>query len=146
MSWRLTYRQAILLLFMLHLLALTLFAGFRIVDPDEGFYLTAAHKVTQGQSLYADFFYPQMPFLPYILAPFSGHGFATLYLSRFAGVAASACAAILFYLVLGVLCRDQRIKILIFALYLFSGHVLTWHCVAKTYPWTDLFLLASVYL
>lgn len=146
MSLRMTYKQAILSLFVLHALALALFAGFRVVDYDEGFYLSAAHMVAQGHSLYSDFFYPQMPFLPYILAPLSGHGFASLYLSRFAGVLAAVLASVLFYLMLRRLCRDQRMQILIFAFYVFSGPVLSWHSVAKTYPWTDLFLFAAVYL
>jgi hypothetical protein len=37
----------------------------RLVDPDEGAYLLAAKLVMEGKSLFTDFFWPQMPLLPY---------------------------------------------------------------------------------
>jgi len=39
------------------------------INGDEGFYLVAAQMVSNGAVPYVDFFYPQMPYLPYILAP-----------------------------------------------------------------------------
>lgn len=41
-------------------------ARYRLVDGDEGFYLLAAKSVFHGKLLYRDFFYTQMPLLPYI--------------------------------------------------------------------------------
>jgi hypothetical protein len=36
-------------------------------------------------------------------------------------------------------------KALAFALYAFSGLIMAWHPVVKTYPWTNLFLLSGLY-
>jgi hypothetical protein len=38
-------------------------------DVDEGFYAIAAELVSHGRVPYRDFFYPQAPYLPYLLAP-----------------------------------------------------------------------------
>ena len=37
-----------------------------LVNLDEGYYLTASRFVYQGKIVYRDFFYTQMPLLPYI--------------------------------------------------------------------------------
>ena len=39
-----------------------------VVQVDEGFYMTAGWRVLAGRRLYADFFFPQMPYLPYVEA------------------------------------------------------------------------------
>src|SRR5205807_1747646 len=39
---------------------------FRLVDADEGIYLLNAKEVLNGSLPYHDFFYPQMPLLPYV--------------------------------------------------------------------------------
>ncbi len=51
-------------------LALTAFSQIRPLDGDEGYYAAAARLVTEGQTPYVDFFYPQMPLVPYAYAPF----------------------------------------------------------------------------
>jgi len=38
----------------------------RLIARDEGFYLLASKLVATGQVPYLDFFYPQMPLLPYV--------------------------------------------------------------------------------
>lgn len=44
--------------------------GYRTAgDVDEGFYLLAGELVARGKVPYRDFFYPQAPYLPYLLAP-----------------------------------------------------------------------------
>jgi len=64
-------RKSAVILFIVFLLtALILFPiGLnRYVDVDEGFYLYSADLVLHGQTPYTDFYYPQMPLLPYIFA------------------------------------------------------------------------------
>lgn len=57
--------------------ALAAFVWFAIVglrlpiDEDEGFYAVAAELVGHGHLPYRDFFYPQMPLGPFVLAPFA---------------------------------------------------------------------------
>ncbi|MEN8184892.1 MAG: hypothetical protein ABFS46_20415, partial [Myxococcota bacterium] len=43
-------------------------AALRPVDGDEGYYLMAARLVLEGGVPYRDFFFPQMPLLPYVYA------------------------------------------------------------------------------
>lgn len=140
-----SHRTVVIILIGIHLLLLTIFAMVRIVDNDEGFYLSAAKQTAEGKTVYRDFFYPQMPYLPYLFAPLSGLGMATLFLTRLAGVMASAITAILFYLLLIRMVSRQGMQIFVLCLYLFSGLVLSWHAVTKTYPWTDLCLMASLF-
>jgi hypothetical protein len=42
------------------------FATYRVIAGDEGFYTLAIRLVSEGKVPYKDFFYPQMPLLPYI--------------------------------------------------------------------------------
>ena len=39
----------------------------RLIAQDEGFYVLAAALVGEGRIPYVEFFYPQMPYLPYLL-------------------------------------------------------------------------------
>jgi hypothetical protein len=43
-------------------------AGERLIAQDEGFYTYSAQLILEGQHPYLDYFYPQMPFLPYLYA------------------------------------------------------------------------------
>jgi len=127
-------------------LALLVFFAFnRLVDADEGFYLSAAREVAQGRALYSDFFYPQMPYLPYIFSIFSGHGFATLFATRLASVLMGLLTTLLFYGIIRKLTTDKTVIIIALLLYVFSGLVISWHSVAKTFAWTDFFLLGAFY-
>jgi hypothetical protein len=54
--------------FAVALLVLATVAAYRGVNADEGFYLAASWRVLSGQRLYADFFFPQMPYLPLLQA------------------------------------------------------------------------------
>jgi len=133
------------LLIAVQLALLVFFAFNRLVDGDEGFYLSAAREVAEGHTLYADFFYPQMPYLPYIFSVFAGHGFTTLYMTRLASVLAALLTTILFYLALRKLVTDRATVNILLFLYVFSGSVIAWHSTAKTFAWTDLFLMAAFY-
>jgi hypothetical protein len=57
------------------------FAGARRIDGDEGYYAAAAELAAGGQAVYTDFFYPQMPYLPSLLAAagrLTGYGIGDL--------------------------------------------------------------------
>lgn len=130
----------------IHISLLVFFVFFRMVDGDESFYLSAAQQVTQGQVLYQDFFYPQMPYLPYLLSVLMGNGFDTLYLTRMISVALSILTIVIFYLLLQRLTDDRKVRYLLLGMFTFSGLIISWHSVAKTYAWTDLCMLATLYI
>ncbi|GEM_PF-3850313 len=109
-------------------------AHTRNVDGDEGLYLEAARLVFEGKKLYLDFFYQQMPLIPYLYAGWMKIFGFTLYAGRYlsALLTALACWAALFYIArasknLGVLYVSA---ILLFA----NGVLLAWAPVIKTHP------------
>jgi Dolichyl-phosphate-mannose-protein mannosyltransferase len=53
-------------IFLVSALIFILIANSRLIARDEGFYLIAARLVAEGKKPYIDFFYPQMPLLPYL--------------------------------------------------------------------------------
>ncbi len=64
------HHRILISLFLLAFAAGTLaLSRVRPIDGDEGYYATAARLVSEGRTPYLDFFYPQMPLLPYVYAP-----------------------------------------------------------------------------
>lgn len=118
---------------------LLIFVFFRLVDYDEGLYLFYAKLVKQGNLPYANFFYPQMPYLPYAYAPISGFGFSSLYLGRMISSFAGLLISVLLFGFIYKITRDIRTSLLLFFFYNFNGLTLNWHSVVKTAVFSDLF-------
>lgn len=97
-------------------LVATLYAAHaRFIARDEGFYLMAARLVMEGQVPYRDFFYPQMPLVPYVfglwhlvageswraartgaaLLAFAAYALTALYTARRSGFAAGVLTFLL---------------------------------------------------
>lgn len=56
-------------LLLLYLAGSLAFVQTRPIDGDEGYYASAARLVSEGQTPYKDFFYPQTPVIPFAYAP-----------------------------------------------------------------------------
>lgn len=143
---RVSSHRSVLFLILINVLLMLIFAFFRLLDSDEGFYLMAVEQVWSGKMLYADFFYPQMPYLPYFLSPLAGHGFLTLFASRLVSVLLSLVSLLLFYKALRYMTDDRKTVTTIVFLYVLCAILLTWNITVKTYPWTNLFLMATFFL
>ncbi len=107
---------------------------YRNVDGDEGLYLEAARLVAEGKSLYFDFFYQQMPLIPYLYAGWMkifGFGF---FQGRFlcALLTALAGTAYLYYVARKTrsFWKVQGMAVLFYA----NGLILAWASVVKTHP------------
>ena len=117
----------------------------RLVDPDEGAYLLAAKLVMEGKSLYTDFFWPQMPLLPYAyglwMKIFGTNWYTARYFSGFLSV---AMGLLLFFHVTRLTGKNGwgLLAVLLFATSSFS---IGWFSTAKTYPLST-FLLFAAYL
>ncbi len=100
----------------------------RIISWDEGFHLYVANQISQGEQIYADFFYPQLPLFPHLLAPLSSPGFSTLFLWRniAAGIGFLLGLLILWY---GTRISNLKTAIFAFFLYTVNGTILGWHTV-----------------
>ena len=59
-----------ILLFAACVVWFSIVATNRLIAKDEGFYVVAAQLVSEGRVPYLDFFYPQMPYLPYLYGSF----------------------------------------------------------------------------
>ncbi|MGH8003321.1 MAG: glycosyltransferase family 39 protein, partial [Limisphaerales bacterium] len=117
----------------------------RLVDPDEGAYMLAAKLVMEGKVIYSDFFWPQMPLLPYAygiwMKIFGTNWYAARYLSGFLGV---AMGLLLFFHVVR-LTGKQSWGFLAVILFAFSSFSIGWFATTKTYSLST-FLLFAAYL
>lgn len=116
----------------------------RLIDDDEGFYLSATKSWIEGRSLYFDFFFPQMPLMPWIYGIF-GKIFGLTWES------ARLFSAFLGSLVgLAIFTHLTRygMRMAWIGLLLFCSHslVFPWFATAKTFQLSVLFLLGGLFL
>lgn len=137
--------KSFLALMLLHAALLLIFVWFRIIDGDEGIFLRAGQLVSAGQVPYFDFFYMQMPYLPYLTA------FFTSTLSGFGGFIAARCVAgglsWVMALMIGLtsyrFTKNGRLSLIVYAMTVFSGLLLTWGPTVKTLIFSDFFGILS---
>jgi 4-amino-4-deoxy-L-arabinose transferase-like glycosyltransferase len=118
-------------------------AALRLIDGDEGYYALAAELAMEGQVPYEDFFYLQMPLLPYVYGAWSAIFGESWYAVR---SLSAVLAAVLGVLVLRHALRrfgDRRLALAALALYASSALVLSWFTVAKTYALATLLLFGA---
>jgi len=123
-------------------------ANTRNVDGDEGFYALASRLTVKGHTPYLDFFYPQMPGLPYIYGLWMrifGFSWAS---GRLFSILLYALSALLLsnYLRLqGHNCQGHNWLSLLFLGGIYSGNglLLAWTSVIKTFALTLLILVAT---
>lgn len=117
----------------------------RLAANDEGFYLLAAKLVSEGNVPYLDFFYPQMPLYPYLVALFVWPLESIWLGGRMVSGFAAALVAFQLYIFLKV--RFAR-AFAIFGILIFcSSHLIFgWFSVAKPFAVVSLFLVAAYIL
>lgn len=139
-------RMRIFLICALQFVLFFLVAYSRPVDVDEGYYLTAARLVSEGRFPSIDFFYTQMPLLPYCYAIWMQvAGFSFIggrLLSVLCGVGTTALLASFAYRKT----KDMFFPVIIAVLFICNGQVISWFTVAKTYAVTSLCLAGAVVL
>jgi hypothetical protein len=123
----------------------TVIAYFRLTDTDEGFYLLAAKLVGQGKRPYLDFFFQQMPALPYAYAVWSKMVGISWTSARMLSVLLSVALGGLLYSHVERLYGRKAFACLAVLLYALNNLVLAWHSVVKTYALSN-FLLFCAYL
>jgi len=114
----------------------------RLVAPDEGFYLLASSLVMQGSMLYVDFFYPQMPLVPY----FYGFWMEIFGHDWYSARAFSALLTALTGTLLFSLCyKKWGISYAVAGVVLFctSNFVFPWYLTVQTYSLSTLFLFLA---
>ena len=134
------------IILLLQLLFLSVFVFFRLIDYDEASYLSAAHLVANGKLPYIDFFYAQMPYVPYAYSPVSGFGLSSLFWGRLISSLAGLVLGIALFRLAYKLSRNARLSLFLFFLYGSNGLLLAWHSVVKTLVISDLFGFISFIL
>ncbi len=116
----------------------------RLAAGDEGFYLSAAKLWAEGKSLYSDFFFPQMPLMPWVY----GIIFKIFGTSWFTARTVSALLSAGCGLVIFIALRKQSLKAAWIGSILFTSHsmVFPWYPVAKAGALAMLCLLISFLL
>ena len=116
----------------------------RRVDADEGYFLYAARMVLEGNLPYRDFFYPQMPLMPYLYAtllwPTGGVEWVP---ARIAAACIAVVVTLLFARLLSGRLRRRSVALTLLAVYLFSDIGLEWSVAIKIYTPTLLWLLLA---
>ncbi len=114
----------------------------RLIAPDEGFYLFAARLITEGYAPYIDFFYPQMPYLPYL------YGLWNLFFANdwswsrlLSALFTSASGALLFFVCLKKMGLLAGVASTV--LFCSSNFVFPWYLTAQTYASSVFFLLCA---
>lgn len=121
-------------------------ASRRGLNADEGFYLAASRAVLEGRRLYADVFFPQMPYLPTMEAVVFSVTGVSLAAGRALCVVAGALGA---GIVAALTWRDERrvgVVLAVAVLYAGSGVLLTSLSIVKTYALANLALLGALFL
>jgi hypothetical protein len=124
-------------------LLLLAFVFFRLIDYDEGLFLSYAKLVKEGNLPYLDFFHPQMPYLPYAYCMISQCGFYSLFLSRLISAFFGLLTSVIFFWFLLKFTHEARLSLFLFFLYSLNGLTINWHSVVKTLVFSDFFALLS---
>lgn len=117
----------------------------RIIAPDDGYYALAARLVIQGRLPYLDFFYPQMPLLPYVYGAWIYiFGNSWIGVRLLSSIFVIALAWLVFKKTeqeLGTRCGYIATSLLIF-----NPLVIFWFQIVQTYALSSFLLFASYYL
>jgi 4-amino-4-deoxy-L-arabinose transferase-like glycosyltransferase len=140
------YLLVVAVILAVYTVGLAVFSQVRPLDGDEGYYATAARLVAEGDTPYAEFFYPQMPLLPYVYAPFYELVGSSLARMRLLSVGLSVLALVLW----GLLLRarfGQRPMFVVGGLLLvaLNPYLLSWNPTVKTYALANLGVMAALW-
>jgi len=115
----------------------------RLIDGDEGFYLFASKLVFQGKTLYRDFFYTQMPLLPFVFGGWMRIAGETWNSARLlSSLFATALGCLLYWHVTRA--TGSRIAGCLAALlFVSSTPVVVWFTVVKSYSLSALLLFGA---
>lgn len=128
----------LLILLVIYPVALGVFSQVRPIDGDEGYYATAARLVATGQTPYQDFFYPQMPLLPYVYAPFYKLVGSSLAHMRWLSVALATLGLLFWGLFLRARFADRPMFVLGgLLLVAVNPYLIVWNVTLKTYALTN---------
>ena len=111
------------------------------INPDEGFYLAGGARLLQGEHIYRDFFFPQMPYLPYVQSWLMALGGPSILLGRLVSIVPAGLTVGL--LAAAVWRWTRALPVVAAVVTAYATHVLFWNylTVIKTYGLANLWLV-----
>ncbi len=119
-------------------------AIFRDLDADEGFYVIAGTQVVHGHVPYQDFFFTQMPALPYAYGAWTAVLGDTWNVARALSVVITAALGVLVLRHVTLRLKSPGLGVVAALLYLSSTYVLWFMPIVKTYALAGLLLFAAM--
>ena len=107
--------------------------------------MNAARMVHEGMTIYADFFYTQLPMMPMLFAPFSDGGWNSFYQLRSFAALAGFLSAILLALIVLKTTRDYKTTIIAVSMYVFAGIIIVWNATFKALPFCNFLALGTFF-
>jgi hypothetical protein len=118
-------------------------AHLRLIDGDEGFYLLAAKLVFHGKVLYRDFFYTQMPLLPFVFGSWMRIAGETWSSARLLSALFATTLGCLLYCHVTRNTGSWRAGCLAALLFASSTPVVVWFTTVKTFSISTLLLFGA---
>src|SRR5256884_7928520 len=115
----------------------------RLVEAAEGIYLLNSREVLTGSLPYHDFFYPQMPLLPYVYGLWMKLFGVSWYSGRLLSALLAVALGLSVYTHAARLTRSRPLGILAVSLFASSTLCLAWLSAAKTFSLATLLLFPS---
>lgn len=140
---RIRENKATILAFFISLIWFIFIGNKRLIAKDEGFYLMAIESVLNGKNVYYDFFYPQMPLLPYLYALFFTFIDLTFESARTVSALIPTLIGTIIYSYSFKISNSKTISFLFLTAFLITNFTIAWFAVVQTYSISTLFLLAS---
>jgi 4-amino-4-deoxy-L-arabinose transferase-like glycosyltransferase len=145
-AWPRACKLLLIPVFFVQLIPFLTVARHRLIDGDEGFYLMASRLVFEHKVPYRDFFFTQMPLLPYVYGlwmQIAGRSWVSARI--FSGILTALLGTILF----AFICRETRkpaAGLLAVVLFTSSTLVFAWFTIVKTFALAAIFLLLAFLL
>ena len=120
-------------------------ARHRLIDGDEGFYLMASKLIWEGKMPYRDFFFTQMPLLPFVYGLWFQIAGTTWIAARVLSAFFTTILGTLMYVHVSRETGKWAAGLVTVVLFVSSTHIFAWMTIVKTYALSTL-LLFLVYL
>lgn len=139
------HKYFLFFLLLSHLIILVVFAVYRMLGGDEGFYLNATRMVGLNNDLYTSFFYTQLPLMPTIFSSFALNGWHSFWILRGFAIAAGFLSAVLLFVIVLKTSRSLRSALITLAMYAFSGMIISMHTLYEPLVFAHFLSLGSFY-
>ena len=118
-------------------------ALLRFLDGDEGVYAYAAHLAVDGRLPYRDFFYEQMPLLPYVYGAWTALAGESWYAVRLLSALFALASGVLLYALATRRLGDSRYGLAAVVCYAGSALVFGYFTIVKTFALATFLLLVA---